>query len=102
MFATPFANLPFLEGSGSNPLFLFGMLAIVWIVIIVLPMRKEKKRKAAMMANLKKGDRLLFQNGLIGKLVTDKGQSLVAESNGSKFEILKEQVVRVLDEKSES
>ncbi|MCB9832462.1 MAG: preprotein translocase subunit YajC [Planctomycetes bacterium] len=103
MFATS-ATMMFLEGEQSGPSFLpiLGAMALIWVFIVILPARKDKKRKAEMMANLKKGDRLLFQNGLVGKLVTDKGTTLVAECQGSKFEILKDQVVRVLDEKSES
>ena len=76
-------------------------MAAIWIFIFIIPMRKEKKKKAEMMTNLKKGDRLLFQNGLVAKLVESKEKTLIVDSHGSRFEILTDTLLRVIDQKND-
>lgn len=71
----------------------------VFLFIVILPMRKEKKKKAELMESLKKGDRLLFTSGLIGKLVENKTETVIIDSKGSKLEILTSTIVRIIDSK---
>ncbi len=92
----------FLAEEGMSPIMLFALMGVVWLVIFIIPMRKEKKKKAEMMESLKKGDRILFTSGLIGKLVENKTETLIVDSHGSRFEILTNTVVKVLDLKKDS
>ena len=88
------------DGGLSWPL--IAMMAGIWIFIFIIPMRKEKKKKAAMMEQMKKGDRLLFTSGLVGKLVENKNETFIIDSHGSRFEILSNTLVKVLDQKKDS
>lgn len=92
----------FLAEGGLSPIMMFALMGGVWLFIFIIPMRKEKKKKAAMMETLKKGDRILFTSGLIAKLVENKTDSLIVDSHGSRFEILTNTVVKVLDLKTDS
>jgi preprotein translocase subunit YajC len=78
-------------GSSSWPLFL--ILGVVWIFVLILPARKEKKRKEEMMASLKKGDQILLSCGLVGKIASLKGDDmLVLDVDGTKMTFLKSSV----------
>ena len=94
-------NLFFAQDNGGLPWPLIVGMAAIWIFIFIIPMRKEKKKKADMMANLKKGDRLLFNNGLVAKLVESKEKTLIVDSHGSRFEILTDSLLRVIDQKND-
>ncbi len=91
-------NIFFFAEGGFEPT-MWVALAAVWIFILVIPMRREKKKKAEMMDSIKKGDRLLFTSGLVGKLVENKVETLIVDSHGSRFEILTNTLVKVLDQK---
>ena len=91
-------NIFFAADGGFNPT-MWILLAGVWIFILVIPMRREKKKKAEMMDTLKKGDKLLFNSGLVAKLVENKGDTLIVDSHNSKFEILTNTLVKVIDQK---
>lgn len=92
-------GLAFLEdgNDGPNILMLVGPLAIVWIFLVILPGRKEKKRKAEMLDNLKKGDRVLVQAGCIGRVIQTKDELVTLDFDGARIKFLRNTVVRVLD-----
>ena len=74
----------FLAAGGFDPMLLLLIMG-VFLVIVILPARKEKKQKAELMENLKKGDRLLFSSGIVGKLVENKSETLIIDCKGSKL-----------------
>jgi preprotein translocase subunit YajC len=68
--ATPSA--PHDAGSAQSP-GLFGYLPLI-LVVVMLPLllfssRSQAKKQAATIASLAKGDRVLLQGGMVGKLV---------------------------------
>ena len=100
IFAEATTTLPFLAGLGEFfPL--FAILA-VFLIIVVLPARKEKKNKELMLANLKKGDKVLLQAGAIGKIQQIKNDNtVIIDFDGTKIPFLKDTVVRVFSDKKE-
>ncbi|MFT7616839.1 MAG: preprotein translocase subunit YajC [Planctomycetota bacterium] len=90
----------FFAAGGFDPMPIILIMG-VFLFVVILPARKEKKKKAALMENLTKGDRLLFTSGLIGKLVENKNESLIVDSHGSRFEILTSTVVKIIDLKKD-
>ena len=60
--------LPLLQDAGSSPgsssfILLGGVLLIMWLVVF-LPERKARKKKEAMIAAIKKNDRVLLTSGM--------------------------------------
>ncbi len=50
-----------------DALFLIGMVAVMWFLIIQ-PKRREQQNHAKMLAALKKGDKVLTQAGMVGEV----------------------------------
>jgi preprotein translocase subunit YajC len=56
-----------------DALFLLGMLAVMWMLIIQ-PKRREQQALTRMFAALKKGDRVLTHSGMYGEISSIKDQ----------------------------
>lgn len=87
----------------QNPkgfLLYFGVLIVIFYFLLIKPqMDKEKKRKE-MIDNLKKGDRIVTNGGIIAKIVDVKDEYVVAKiSQDVKVEISK-LAVNIIPEKS--
>jgi|GEM_PF-1603155 len=54
-------------------LFLGGMIAVMWMLVI-LPKRREQQAMAKMFAALKKGDKVLTHSGMHGEITAIKDQ----------------------------
>lgn len=52
----------------TNLIWIFGMIAIFWFLII-RPQMKRQKEHQERVAGLKKGDQVVTQGGLVGKVV---------------------------------
>ncbi len=48
---------------------MFVALAVVWIVMMVFPQRRDKKKREALLASIEKGDRVQTSAGIIGSVV---------------------------------
>lgn len=88
-----------LGGLFGNPLGMLLIVSVVWVFLVILPGRKEAKRKQAMLEAIKKGDMVQTQSGIIGKVARAEPNSVVIESAGSKIEVLRNTVAQVLDKK---
>ena len=76
--------------SGGNPLFTFGIIGVALVAIYFLMMRPQKKRekKDAEMRNaLAVGDEVTTIGGIIGKVVSIKGETFVLETTKDKTKI---------------
>lgn len=86
---------------GPMAFYLVAMAAIVYFLII-RPQRTQQKEHESVLTSLKKGDDVVLQSGILGKIaaVTDKTVSLEIAS-GVKVRVLKSSVqakVTVVDE----
>jgi len=68
-----------LQSTSGSP---FGMLGgfipmilifVIFYVVLMLPMQKQRKALAAMIENLKKGDRVVTSGGIFGEVVSVEG-----------------------------
>ena len=83
----------------DNPMFMLLALAFIWIFLVIIPGRKDRQAKEAMHSGLKKGDKVLVQAGIIGKIAQAKDDTVVLEFNGAKIPFLKNTVVKVFEDK---
>ena len=84
-------NPMFLFGGegGMNPIFLIVLVAI-FAVIMIIPMvknKKQEKKDAQMRDELQPGDEVTTIGGIIGKVVSVKGETFVLETTKDKTKI---------------
>jgi preprotein translocase subunit YajC len=92
-------------GLGPNVLFFGGVIAIMYFLII-RPQQKQAKEQQDLMSMLKKGDDVVTQGGILGKVfaVAEKVVTLEVAS-GVKLRVLKSAIqakVNASEEKSEA
>ncbi|MDA1014939.1 MAG: preprotein translocase subunit YajC [Planctomycetota bacterium] len=56
------------EPSPLSPLFLFGILGVLFWFVIIRPQSREKKRHAELLNEMKKNDRVVSIGGIIGTI----------------------------------
>ena len=96
-----------LMGGGNaqgNPIEFFIPFLVVFFImwlLVMRPMRKEKKQREEMLKNLKKGDRVVTNGGIIGKITKikeDRVELKVDESNNTKITFLRSAVISLIEE----
>ena len=78
--------------AGTNIVFIVAIFAIMYFVMI-RPQQAQLKKQQALLGALKKGDDVVTQSGILGKvwLVADKTVTLEV-ANGVRFRILKSSI----------
>jgi preprotein translocase subunit YajC len=72
---------------------LFPLLAVGMLVFLFLSSRSQQKKQDAALAALKKGDRVVTQSGLVGRLVEFEGRYAKLEiAPGVKVQVLRTSV----------
>lgn len=93
-------------GSGANsqmPFFIMiGGFLVLMYFIIVFPQKKERDRWNKMISSLKKNDRVLLHNGIIGivhSIEKEKGELVlkVDEATNTKMTFTLTSIARILD-----
>jgi preprotein translocase subunit YajC len=70
-------------------------------VMLIWPQQRQLKKHRALLASLKKGDEVVTQGGMIGKIVTVADKELVLEiASGVKVRLLKTSVQSLAAEPS--
>jgi preprotein translocase subunit YajC len=72
------------EPQWFQPLLLWVPLMLVFYFLLILPMRKERRQRMQMAASLKKGDRVIIQNAIVGTVAADPK----ADEKGGETEVL--------------
>lgn len=69
-----------MEGGAQSPIAMlvpFVLIFAVFYFIVILPARKQQKKKDAMVASLKKGDRVVTSGGIYGTVAAVEDQALL-------------------------
>ena len=69
------------SGEGGFQMFLPFLIIImaVWVVLVILPQRKEKKKRDEMLANVKKGDTIVTMGGIHGMVANVKEATVMVK-----------------------
>jgi len=90
------------SGSPPNPLSLFWPLALMGLIfyfLLIRPQSREKKRRAGMIAALKKNDRVLTIGGILGTVTAVRDDEVtlkVDESSNTKITFSRASIQRVI------
>jgi len=85
----PQAAQPEAGGSMWSTLIFFGVMILVFWLLIIRPQQKQRKKQEAFINALKSGDKVLTSGGLIGRIVSIAGNVVT-------LEIAKETRIRVV------
>jgi preprotein translocase subunit YajC len=69
-----------LQSSPSNSIALFApyiLIAIVFYFLLFMPMQKQKKRQAQMLADLKSGDTVITTGGIVGTITAVDNDTII-------------------------
>jgi preprotein translocase subunit YajC len=90
-------------GDGPNLLIMFGIPLLIFWFVAMWPERKERKRKAAMLANIKKNDRVLMTTGLYATVAAVHESELVLkfDEGPTRVRALKSAIASVVEERSD-
>jgi preprotein translocase subunit YajC len=88
-------------GDGPNLLIMFGIPLLIFWFVAMWPERKERKRKAAMLENLRKNDRVLTTMGLYATVAAVHESELVLkfDEGPTRVRALKSAIASVIADK---
>jgi preprotein translocase subunit YajC len=66
---------------GAFPMFLpfLIIIMVVWVFLVIIPQRREKKKRDEMLANLKKGDEVVTVGGIHGMVANVKDTTVMVK-----------------------
>ena len=82
---------------GSNPLIFVVLIGVMMYFVLIRPQQQQKKQLAALMANLKSGDRVVTSSGIVGIVITVKDKTVSLRSADAKMEVTKSSVTEILE-----
>ncbi len=92
------------EGGNSTFIFLFQMMAIfgIFYFLLLRPQAKERKRHDEMLTSIKKGDEIVTNGGIIGKIVhVEEKRITIKTGDNTRLTVDRTRIASVLDAKGE-
>lgn len=91
------------EGGNSSMIFLMQMVAIgvIFYFLLIRPQRKEQQRHRAMIEELKKGDEIVTNGGIIGTVVhTQDDRLTIKTGENTRLVVQRGRIAQVLSNTS--
>ncbi|MCX6833978.1 MAG: preprotein translocase subunit YajC [candidate division Zixibacteria bacterium] len=83
------------EGSGLAMIIWLGLIFVMMYFLLIRPQRKRQKEHAALLSDLKKGDKVVTTGGMFGTIFAiddEKGRVILRINEETKLEFLKSSV----------
>lgn len=92
------------EGGGILPtIIMFGVIFLIFWVILIRPQRKEMERHQSFLEALKVGDEVVTAGGLFGKVTAVDGPVIQLEiARGTKIKVERQRIQKTQDTAEES
>jgi preprotein translocase subunit YajC len=78
------------------------LMVVVFYVIGIRPQQKKAKQHAALLKNLRPGDKILTSGGIVGVVITVKEKTASIRSADAKMEVLKSAVSEITERSGEA
>jgi preprotein translocase subunit YajC len=78
------------------------LLVAVFYFAFIRPQQKKQKEHAALLKNVRPGDKIVTSGGIIGVIVTVKDKTATIRSADAKFEIAKSAIAEITERNGES
>ena len=72
------------------------LIVVVFYFILIRPQQKRAKQQAALLKNLKSGDKVATSSGIIGIIISVKDNTVSLRSADSKLEVTKASVTEII------
>jgi preprotein translocase subunit YajC len=85
------------EGASGGTVFLIQMIAIfaIFYFLLIRPQRQAQKRHQQMLTELKKGDDIVTEGGLVGTVVHLADDNVTVKSGDTRVVVLRAKIMRV-------
>ena len=84
-------------------LIFFGVMILVFWLLIIRPQQKQKKKMEQFLSGLKSGDRVVTASGIIGRIVSIDGEVMTLElAKDVRIKVLKSAVASQFKEEGEA
>ena len=85
------------EGASGGMVFVIQMVAIfaIFYFLLIRPQRQAQKRHVQMLSELKKGDEIVTEGGLIGTVVHIAEDNVTVKSGDTRVIVLRGKIARV-------
>lgn len=93
------------EGGNASTIFMVQMVVIfaIFYFLLLRPQAKERKRQAQMLAGIKKGDEIVTNGGIIGKVVhVEEKRLTLVTGEKTRITVDRSRIATVIDVKGES
>jgi len=91
------------QGSMWTTLIFFGVMILVFWLLIIRPQSKQKKKHETFLSSLKSGDKVVTGAGFIGRIVSVEGDVVTIElARDVRVRVVKAQVVSTFKEEGEA
>lgn len=90
-------------GTFSEMALMFGIIFMIFWLIVIRPQKKQEQKRKEMLSALQKGDQVVTQGGIVGKIVSIKENRIVLktdENSNSKATFLRHAIVNVVEKKN--
>ncbi len=86
----------------GNPLFMFALLGLFFLVVMLPAQRRQKREAAAKQAAMKPGARVVTTSGIVGRIISmkDGEDEIVIKSDDTKLRILKSSVGSITNDET--
>jgi preprotein translocase subunit YajC len=81
----------------ASPITLLVLMAIMMYFLLFRPQQQQRARHAALLKNLKSGDKIVTAGGIVGAVITVKDKTVSLRSADAKMEVTKSSVAEVLE-----
>ena len=90
-------------GPFDNPMIPLILMVVVFYLVVFLPMRRRQRNLDQMLANLKSGDRVVTNGGLVGVVtnLTEKTVTLRVRPDNTKLEFARSAVSGISEEEAD-
>ena len=99
-----FEALMMVPREGGNPMMIMlvqmVLFGAIFYFLLIAPQKKQQNVRQTMLAGIKKGDEIVTNGGIVGRVIQTSDHRLTIKSGESTLEIDRVGVARVMDGKS--
>jgi len=86
----------------ANLVLMMVVMGVMFYFVLIRPQQKKAKEHAALLKNVKPGDRILTSSGIVGIVLTVKEKTLTLRSADTKLEITKAAIAEITERSGET
>jgi preprotein translocase subunit YajC len=100
--ATSPGTQPNPTGQLVSTLGMFALMGVMFYFVLIRPQQRKAKEHAALLKNVKPGDKILTSGGIVGVVITVKEKTVSIRSADAKLEVTKSAIAEITERSGES